>query len=154
MRRPHPRPSTLVVTRHHRRPRPRRPRRRQEATRRRTGARHAHRSNRASRKVPTIALVEIAGPDSYSGARRGHDPIFAIRQGLLRTDRLTQFITPVVEPTKPPRIREGREPSDPNLERFISAVDDLFRQLGVRPAPLPARSPIHCSNSPPYWHSG
>ncbi|GAA1801323.1 hypothetical protein GCM10009682_23940 [Luedemannella flava] len=88
-------------------------------------------------KVPTIALVEIAGPDSYSGARRGHDPIFAIRQGLLRTDRLTQFITPVVEPTKPPRIREGREPSDPNLERFISAVDDLFRQLGVRPAPLP-----------------
>jgi len=87
--------------------------------------------------VPTVALVEIAGADTYSGARRGHDPIFAIRHGLLRTGRLSQFITPVVEPKRAPRVREGREPSDANRERFISAVDELFRQLGVRPAPLP-----------------
>jgi hypothetical protein len=87
--------------------------------------------------VPTVALVEIAGPDSYTGARRGGDPIFAIRHGLLRTGRLSQFITPVVQPKKPPRVKEGREPSDANKERFVSAVDDLFRQLGVRPTALP-----------------
>jgi hypothetical protein len=87
--------------------------------------------------VPTIALVEIAGLDTYKGARRGNDPIFAIRHGLLRTGRLSQFVTPVAEPTRPPRVREGREPSDANKERLESAVDDLFRQLGVRPMPLP-----------------
>ncbi|GIJ36326.1 pPIWI_RE module domain-containing protein [Micromonospora sediminimaris] len=87
---------------------------------------------------PTIALVEIAHPDAYQGRRRGDDPKFAIRHGLLRTGRLSQFVTPVAEPKRPPRAREGREPSDPNRERFAAAVDDLFRQLGVRPEPLPA----------------
>jgi hypothetical protein len=86
---------------------------------------------------PTITLVEIAHPDTYQGAQRGDDPIFAVRHGLLRTGRLSQFVTPVVEPKRPPRVREGREPSDANRERFTAAVDDLFRQLGVRPEPLP-----------------
>jgi hypothetical protein len=90
-----------------------------------------------SATVPTVALVEIGGPDVYSGPRRSHDPIFAIRHGLLRTGRLSQFITPVVEPKRPARVREGREPSDANRERFTSSVDELFRQLGVRPEPLP-----------------
>ncbi|HEY0699563.1 MAG TPA: RNaseH domain-containing protein, partial [Micromonospora sp.] len=82
---------------------------------------------------PTVALVEIAHPDAYQGRRRGDDPKFAIRHGLLRTGRLSQFVTPVAEPKRPPR----KESSDPNRERFAAAVDDLFRQLGVRPEPLP-----------------
>jgi hypothetical protein len=87
---------------------------------------------------PTVALVEIAGLKTYDGARRGDDPKFAIRHGLLRTGRLSQFVTPVAEPERAPRAREGKEPSDPNRERFAAAVDDLFRQLGVRPEPFPA----------------
>lgn len=87
---------------------------------------------------PTVALVEIAHPDAYQGARRGDDPKFAIRHGLLMTGRLSQFVTPVAEPKRPPRVREGKKPSDANRERFAAAVDDLFRQLGARPAPLPA----------------
>ncbi|WP_433300970.1 pPIWI_RE module domain-containing protein [Actinoplanes sp. CA-030573] len=86
---------------------------------------------------PTISLVEIGHPDDYQGRRRGDDPKFAIRQGLLQTGRLSQFITPVADPKRPPRVREGKEPSDANRERFAAAVDDLFRQLGVRPQPLP-----------------
>ncbi|MFE7869882.1 pPIWI_RE module domain-containing protein [Micromonospora humida] len=86
---------------------------------------------------PTVTLVEIAHPKSYEGARRGDDPKFAIRHGLIRTGRLSQFVTPVAEPKRPPRVREGKEPSDANRERFAAAVDDLFRQLGVRPSPLP-----------------
>ncbi|TDC50775.1 DUF3893 domain-containing protein [Micromonospora sp. KC207] len=82
---------------------------------------------------PTVALVEIAGPDAYEGRRRGDDPKFAIRHGLLRTGRLSQFVTPVAEHKRPPR----KESSDPNRERFAAAVDELFRQLGVRPEPLP-----------------
>lgn len=87
---------------------------------------------------PTMTLVEIAHPKTYEGFRRGDDPKFAIRYGLLRTGRLSQFVTPVAEPKRPPRVREGKEPSDANRERFAAAIDDLFRQLGVRPSPLPA----------------
>jgi hypothetical protein len=87
---------------------------------------------------PTVTLVEIAHPDAYQGQRRGDDPKFAIRHGLVCSERLSQFVTPVADPKRPPREREGRQPSDPNRERFAAAIDDLFRQLGVRPAPLPA----------------
>ena len=87
---------------------------------------------------PTVTLVEIAPPETYEGMRRGYDPKFAIRHGLLRTGRLSQFVTPVADPKRPPRAREGKEPSDANRERFAAAIDDLFRQLGVRPSPLPA----------------
>ncbi|MEX5710500.1 RNaseH domain-containing protein [Parafrankia sp. FMc6] len=90
---------------------------------------------------PTVTLVEIAHPDAYQGRRRGDDPKFAIRHGLLRTGRLSQFVTPVAEPKRPARTPEGREPSDPNRERFSAAVDELFRQLGVRPRPLPGPVP-------------
>ncbi|GAA3450550.1 pPIWI_RE module domain-containing protein [Dactylosporangium matsuzakiense] len=86
---------------------------------------------------PTVTLVEIAHPTTYEGARRGDDPKFAIRHGLVRTGRLSQFVTPVAEPKRPPRVREGKEPSDANRERFAAAIDDLLRQLGVRPSPLP-----------------
>ncbi|GAA0360214.1 DUF3962 domain-containing protein [Actinoallomurus spadix] len=87
---------------------------------------------------PTVALVEIAHPDAYQGQRRADDPKFAIRHGLACSGRLSQFVTPVADPNRPARVREGKPPSDPNRERFAAAVDDLFRQLGVRPAPLPA----------------
>lgn len=90
---------------------------------------------------PTVCLVEIGHPDDYQGRRRGDDPKFAIRQGLLKTGRLSQFITPVADPKRPPRVREGKEPSDANRERFAAAVDELFRQLGIRPQPLP--EPAH-----------
>ncbi|MBI1758767.1 MAG: DUF3962 domain-containing protein [Actinobacteria bacterium] len=87
--------------------------------------------------APTIALVDIAAPDAYQGARTGDDPKFAIRHGLLRTGRLSQFVTPLAEPKRAPRVREGRYPADPNRERLAAAVDDLLRQLGIRPTPLP-----------------
>ncbi|GAA4243243.1 pPIWI_RE module domain-containing protein [Dactylosporangium darangshiense] len=91
---------------------------------------------------PTIAIVEIGGLDTYKGPRRAMDPKFAIRHGLLRTGRLSQFLTPVVTPTRPPRTRkDGSEPADPNRQRAISAVNDLLRQLGVRAAPLPNPKP-------------
>ncbi len=98
--------------------------------------------------APTVALVEIAHPKTYEGVRRGDDPKFAIRHGLLRTGRLSQFVTPVAEPKRPPRVREGKEPSDPNRERFAAAIDDLFRQLGVRPSPLPTPAKGTISDQP------
>jgi hypothetical protein len=97
---------------------------------------------------PTVALVEVDGLDVYSGPRRREDPKFAVRHGLLRARRLSQFITPVAPPKRPPREREGREPSDPNLERFAEAIDDLFRQLGVRPQPLPQPAPATIARQP------
>jgi hypothetical protein len=89
----------------------------------------------------TLTLVEIAGQDAYRGARRRADPKFAVRHGLVRTGRLSQFVTPVTVPARPPRPRKDREPSDANAERFADAIDDLFRQLGVRPQPLPQPAP-------------
>lgn len=71
---------------------------------------------------PTVALVEIGPPDSYEGSERGKDPFSAVRHGLAKTGRLSQFFNPAPEA---------------NRERFESSVDDLFRQLGVRPEELP-----------------
>lgn len=86
---------------------------------------------------PTVALVEIGDPEGYRGAQRGDDPIFAVRHGLARTGRLSQFVTPVVAPSRPPRQRGDKPPTDPNRERFAAAIDELFRHLGVRPEELP-----------------
>ncbi len=80
-------------------------------------------------KEPTVGLVEIGGQDEYDGPNRRADPKFAIRHGLLTTGRLSQFVTPVTEPWS--------EGSGADRERCNAAVDELFRQLGVRPAPLP-----------------
>ncbi|MDN3354179.1 DUF3962 domain-containing protein [Actinomadura sp. DC4] len=99
---------------------------------------------------PTVTLVEIAHPDTYHGRRRGDDPKFAIRHGLVRSGRLSQFITPVTEPRRPPRVREGKQPSDPNRERIAAAVDDLFRQIGVRPASLPTPVPDTLARQPAF----
>jgi hypothetical protein len=87
---------------------------------------------------PTICLVEIAKADAYTGSSRGDDPKFAIRHGLLRTGRLSQFVNPVEETKRPAKDNPDKEPSDPNRERFASAVDELFRQLGIRPQPFPS----------------
>ncbi|MEV8374990.1 RNaseH domain-containing protein [Kribbella sp. NPDC056861] len=87
---------------------------------------------------PTATLVEIAPAEAYQTSKRGGDPKFAIRHGLVRTGRLSQFVNPVKPPTKPGRIRADGSISDANRERFAAAVDELFRHLGVRPAPLPA----------------
>ncbi|BCY13184.1 pPIWI_RE module domain-containing protein [Actinoplanes sp. L3-i22] len=80
-------------------------------------------------KEPTVALVEIGGQDEYDGSNRRADPKFAIRHGLLLTGRLSQFVTPVTDPWS--------AGSGADRERCSAAVDELFRQLGVRPTPLP-----------------
>jgi len=90
---------------------------------------------------PTATLVEIQHPDEYQGSHRGNDPKFAIRHGLLLTGRISQFVTPVTTSKRSSKAREGQELSDPNQERFAAAIDDLFRQLGIRPAPLPMPAP-------------
>jgi len=87
---------------------------------------------------PTATLVEIAPAEAYQNAKRGSDPKFAIRHGLVRTGRLSQFVNPVVPPKRPGRTRPDGSTSDANRERFAAAVDELFRHLGVRPSPLPA----------------
>ena len=79
---------------------------------------------------PTVALVEIGHPDEYDGSARGDDPKFAIRHGLLETGRLSQFVTSVSQP-----YAAG---SGADWERCSASVDELFRQLGFRPDPLPA----------------
>ncbi|GGN18724.1 hypothetical protein FHR83_004041 [Actinoplanes campanulatus] len=78
---------------------------------------------------PTAALVEIGGPKEYE-TRTADDPKFAIRHGLLRTGRLSQFVTPVTEPD----VKADRE-------RCNAAVDELFRQLGLRPSAFPFPAP-------------
>ncbi len=90
---------------------------------------------------PTVAVVEIGHPDSYQGAQRGNDPIFAARHGLALTGRLSQFVTPVTEAPPSSRRRDDKETSDPNRERYVSAIDEIFRHLAVRPEPLPQPRP-------------
>jgi hypothetical protein len=87
---------------------------------------------------PTVTLVEIAPAEAYKNAKRGSDPKWAIRHGLVRTGRLSQFVNPVATPKKPGRMRPDGTTSDANRERFAAAVDEMFRHLGIRPAPLPA----------------
>ena len=90
-----------------------------------------------------VALITGAGPfprmgtaGAAAGVSIAGAIITIISVYLLCSGRLSQFVTPVAEPKRALRAREGREPSDPNRERFAAAVDDLFRQLGLRPVPL------------------
>lgn len=90
---------------------------------------------------PTIALVEISGQDRYAGTNRNADHRFALRHRLTHTGRLSQFVTPVVEARNSPRLNDNQESPDPNRPRFSVAIDDLFRQLGVRATALPPPAP-------------
>jgi hypothetical protein len=92
-----------------------------------------------------VALVEIAGKESYKGRRREKDPKFAIRHGFNLAGRLTQFLQPAAE--KEARVDEDLEPvdgqaqarprSDPEAEHLHSSWEDLWRQLGARRYPIP-----------------
>lgn len=85
--------------------------------------------------APVVSIVEIepAARFAVQGIMPRRDPKNAIRHGLARTGRLTQFVHP---------IADGQaEPSTADVIRFENAVDDAFRQLGVRPSPFRLRSP-------------
>jgi hypothetical protein len=93
-----------------------------------------------------VALVEIAGKDTYKGRRRQKDPKFAIRHGFNLAGRLTQFLQPVAAEEEPGdddlKSLDGRDQarprSDPEAERLHSSWQDLWRQLGARPRPISA----------------
>jgi DNA segregation ATPase FtsK/SpoIIIE-like protein len=94
-----------------------------------------------------VALVEIAGKDTYKGRRREKDPKFAIRHGFNLAGRLTQFLQPVAAEEEEPGDEDlepldgrdqARPRSDPEAERLHSSWQDLWRQLGARPSPIPA----------------
>jgi hypothetical protein len=97
---------------------------------------------------PTIALVEIAAPDRYAGKNHNANLKSAFRHRLARTGRLSQFVTPAVSAQDVPFIRNGQEGRDPNRARFSAAIDDLFRQLGVRPVALPPPAPNTLAGRP------
>jgi hypothetical protein len=85
---------------------------------------------------PAIALIEIAGKDRYKGKRRPLDPKFAVKVGMGRAGRLTQFLH-AAQP-RPLQAEDAETPkSDPNKEILLSSWADLFRQLGVRAVPVP-----------------
>ncbi|GAA0393782.1 hypothetical protein Acor_74690 [Acrocarpospora corrugata] len=86
---------------------------------------------------PTITLVEILDSDRYVGETDNADLKFALQYRLMCTGRLSQFVTTVVEAQSPLRLGHDRESPDPSHARFSGAIDDLFRQLGVRPVALP-----------------
>jgi hypothetical protein len=84
---------------------------------------------------PTITIAEIDAADTFGmgGKMVGRDPKNAIRHGLARTGRISQFVNPATED------RESAPASD--AIRFTKAIDDAFRQLGVRPSPFIVQSP-------------
>lgn len=103
---------------------------------------------------PTITIAEIETAETFTKSpmvRR--DPKNAIRHGLARTGRISQFVNPVVQEEPPVDDDTGtgaegaeQEPQkakkDPNLIRYEKAVDDVFRQLGVRPMPFVTQNPV------------
>lgn len=92
---------------------------------------------------PTVTLVELSGLKAYQ-KRRAADPKFAIRLGLLDSGRLSQFVTPM-----DPDSGSSDGADTGQQERCNAAVDDLFRQLGLRPTPLPALSTASVMGRPP-----
>jgi hypothetical protein len=96
---------------------------------------------------PTIALVEIPHQEQDKRRSTDADLKFVLRHALLRAGRLSQFATTGPQ-QRAPRVPEGREPADADRDRISYAVDDLFRQLGVRPADLPPPAP-HTLNCHP-----
>lgn len=76
----------------------------------------------AAARVPTVAIVEVDPAESFSKKPLlGRDPKNAVRHGLAHTGRASQFVNPPSGTTKDDQIR------------FDKAVDDAFRQLGLRP---------------------
>ncbi|MFD2796445.1 pPIWI_RE module domain-containing protein [Promicromonospora vindobonensis] len=84
---------------------------------------------------PTITIAEIEAAATFGMGSRmlGRDPKNAIRHGLARTGRISQFVNPASEDP------ESAPASD--AIRFTKAIDDAFRQLGVRPSPFVVQSP-------------
>jgi hypothetical protein len=84
--------------------------------------------------VPTITIAEIEAAKAFGmgGGLRGRDPKNAIRHGLARTGRISQFVNPADEDTQ-------KAPASDAI-RFTKAIDDAFRQLGVRPSPFVVQS--------------
>ncbi|MFI9009917.1 pPIWI_RE module domain-containing protein [Actinosynnema sp. NPDC053489] len=87
---------------------------------------------------PTITLIELdEADDTGKGSYDNDSPASALRQALLRTNRLSHVVTtPTVPNTLPRRQQDQNSPA--THARLSNAVDDLLRQLGLRPTPLPA----------------
>ncbi|WP_218038285.1 pPIWI_RE module domain-containing protein [Acrocarpospora pleiomorpha] len=83
---------------------------------------------------PTIALMEVSNPDRDIG--RNHNAGFKamLHRRLASTGRLSQFVTTEFHAQSSSGLSDDRELS---RTRISAAVDDLFRQLGVRPVALP-----------------
>lgn len=67
----------------------------------------------------TACIVALPSADAFEKLGNGFDPKVAIRMGLARTGRLSQFLVPKVDETFEHRVR--------------AAVRDLMRQLGFVP---------------------
>ncbi|UMZ73720.1 pPIWI_RE module domain-containing protein [Natranaerofaba carboxydovora] len=74
-------------------------------------------------QVPTGTLIELDDKDYFGKS----DPKSALRKGLAKTKRVSQFITP--------EYREAEDKKNNLIERSENAVLDLIRQLGVLISP-------------------
>lgn len=97
---------------------------------------------------PTISLVEIAAPDRNGRKNYNSNLKSALRHNLARTGRLSQFVAPAISVQDVPDVSDGSGSHDRNRARFSAAIDDLFRQLGVRPVPLPQPTPNTLAGRP------
>ena len=93
----------------------------------------------------TLALIELDGPEAY-WKRVKEDPKQALRWGLARTNRLTQFLTPPLEGETPTQISH----------RAQAALLDALRQLGsqateLRFPALDLPQPLRCVG---FWLLG
>ncbi|MEU0486643.1 RNaseH domain-containing protein, partial [Streptosporangium sp. NPDC006013] len=93
--------------------------------------------------LPTITLVEISESGRYAGNSRSAEVKSALRHRLLSTGRISRFVA-----TEAQRQSNARQSNEREFyrARFSAAVDDLFRQLGVRQLalPLPAPKTLTC----------
>lgn len=76
--------------------------------------------------ITTLSLVELRNVGGNRGFKKSKDPKKAIRKGLAKRNRLSQFITPL-------RDNESKESKK---NRVKSALWDLFRQSGYLHYPL------------------
>ncbi|MFW5795523.1 MAG: pPIWI_RE module domain-containing protein, partial [Bacillota bacterium] len=72
------------------------------------------------KNITTLSLVELRNVGGDKGFKNSKDPKKAIRKGLAKRNRLSQFITPI----------KDNEKKSTKESRVKSAVWDLFRQSG------------------------
>lgn len=85
-----------------------------------------------SASTPTVTLIQT------TDHHWGDDALAKLRAALAGTGRLSRFMTLTSGPPRTTGQSAGQTNLDGNRKQVGYAIDDLLRDLGVRPLPLPA----------------